>query len=76
MITTRGPGPHELDQEDPVELLRVAIDVEGSASAVARRLGLSPAYILDVRNGNRPASPRLLAAMGLERRIVRVGGRS
>ncbi len=61
---------------DPQELLRSAIEAEGSAAAVARRMGLSTAYVLDVRHGRRPAGDRLLAGLGMERRIVPVGGRS
>ncbi|KQO61818.1 hypothetical protein ASF20_10150 [Methylobacterium sp. Leaf88] len=76
MTTCRQPRVRREVAVDPVEILRAAIDAEGSASAVARRLGVSAAYVLDVRNGNRPASPRLLNALGLERRIVRVGGRT
>ncbi|WP_331298264.1 hypothetical protein [Methylobacterium oryzae] len=41
---------------------------------MARRLGLSTAYIQDVRHGRRPAGDRLLAGLGLERRIVPVEG--
>ena len=72
MITLRQPvggGP------DPQELLRETIETEGSAASVARRLGLSTAYVLDARHGRRPASDRLLAGLGLERRIVPVEGR-
>jgi hypothetical protein len=73
MITTAQPGGAP---PDPQELLRAAIEREGTATAVARRMGLSTSYVLDVRHGRRPAGDRLLAGLGLERRIVPVGGRS
>ncbi|GJD97491.1 hypothetical protein OCOJLMKI_4722 [Methylobacterium iners] len=69
MITSRPP----CSSPDPQDVLRAAIEEEGSASAVARRLGVSPAYLLDVRHGRRPASNRLLEAMGLRRVIVSLG---
>lgn len=75
MASSMAPLPQEEAEPDPRELLREAIDVAGSAGAAARRLGVSTSYMLDVRHGRRPASPRILAALGLERRIVRIGGR-
>lgn len=69
MITSMQPGGAA---PDPREILRSAIETEGSAAAVARRMGLSTAYVLDVRHGRRPAGDRLLAGLGLERRIVPV----
>lgn len=72
MITLRQPVGSDAD---PRELLREAIETEGSARAVATRLGVSTSYVLDVRHGRRPASDRLLAGLGLERRIVPVEGR-
>ncbi|MEE7439588.1 hypothetical protein MOR12E_10670 [Methylobacterium oryzae] len=74
MITTAQPSVGRPAAPDPRELLRTAIETEGSAAAVARRLGLSTAYIQDVRHGRRPAGDRLLAGLGLERRIVPVEG--
>ncbi|RUP21449.1 hypothetical protein [Methylobacterium sp.] len=74
MITTAQPVSGRPAASDPRELLREAIDREGSAAAVARRMGLSTAYIQDVRHGRRPAGDRLLAGLGLERRIVPVEG--
>ena len=74
MITTAQPVSGRPAASDPRELLREAIDREGSAAAVARRMGLSTAYIQDVRHGRRPAGDRLPAGLGLERRIVPVEG--
>ncbi len=76
MITTMGPTPEPEADPDPRELLSRAIDYAGSASAAARLLEFSPAYILAVHDGRRPASKRLLDALGLERRIVRKVDRS
>lgn len=74
MITTAQPSGGGATAPDPRELLREAIEAEVSATAVARRLGLSTSYVLDVRHGRRPAGDRLLAGLGLERRIVPVEG--
>lgn len=74
MITTAQPVIGRPAAPDPRELLREAIEAEGSAAAVARRMGLSTAYVQDVRHGRRPAGDRLLAGLGLERRIVPVEG--
>jgi len=74
MITSVQPGGGRPAAPDPRELLRAAIETEGSAAAVARRMGLSTAYVQDVRHGRRPAGDRLLAGLGLERRIVPVEG--
>lgn len=58
--------------QDLQELLRVRIEEAGSARAAATALRVSAAYMLDVRHGRRPASRRLLAALGLELAIVPV----
>lgn len=58
--------------QDLQEVLRVRIEEAGSARAAAAALSLSAAYMLDVRHGRRPASRRLLTALGLELAIVPV----
>ncbi|MFH6786608.1 hypothetical protein [Methylobacterium sp. MA0201] len=60
--------------EDLREILRVRIEEAGSARAAANSLGLSAAYVLDVRHGRRPAGKRLLASLGLQLAIVPVEG--
>lgn len=64
-------GPR-LSPQDLQDLLRVRIEEAGSARAAASALGLSAAYVLDVRHGRRPAGRRLLAALGLMLAIVPV----
>lgn len=46
-------------------LLERAIADAGSASAFARKVGVSSAYICNVRNGNRPASERIKMHLGI-----------
>lgn len=74
MITTAQTSGGRPAAPDPRELLRAAVETEGSAAAVARRMGLSTAYVQDIRHGRRPAGDRLLGGLGLERRIVPVEG--
>lgn len=50
-------------------ILTAAIQKAGSASAWARANGISSAYVIEVRDGIKPASDRILAALGLVRRI-------
>ncbi|SFT30415.1 hypothetical protein SAMN04487845_1751 [Methylobacterium sp. yr668] len=66
----RHERPPEIRRIDPREALREAIEADGSASAAARRLGCSASYLIDVRHGRRPASKRLLGALGLRRIVV------
>ena len=42
-----------------------------SQRALAKDWGMSPAYLSDFLSGNRPAGPRILDALGLEK-VVRV----
>lgn len=37
---------------------------------VGARLGLPPSYLHDVANGKRPASDKLLAKLGLGRKVI------
>ena len=50
-------------------ILATACEKAGSASAWARQAGISAAYVIEVRDGVKPASDRILAALGLVRRI-------
>lgn len=51
-------------------MLRRRIEEAGSARAASRALGVSAAYLIDVRHGRRFAGDRLLAGLGLKRVVV------
>lgn len=52
---------------DALQRLEAAIAVDGSAAAWAARLGISSAYVSDVRRGVRQPGPSVLQALGLQR---------
>ncbi|MFC6051161.1 hypothetical protein ACFPYM_25300 [Methylobacterium hispanicum] len=54
------------------DLLRRRIEEAGSTRAASRALGVSAAYLIDVRHGRRAAGDRLLSGLGLERVVVPV----
>ena len=70
MITLTGPRLTPAPSVDVPDALRARIEAAGSAAAAARALSVSTSYLLDVRHGRRPASARLLEALGLERVVV------
>lgn len=49
--------------------LREQVEAAGSARAYAARAGMSPAYVLDCLRKRRQPGPRLLAALGIEKRV-------
>ncbi|MDP4021174.1 hypothetical protein Q8W71_00935 [Methylobacterium sp. NEAU 140] len=57
-------------REQVLDLLRARVEAAGSASAAARSLGVSPSYLIDVRERRRPPGARLLAGLGLEQAII------
>ena len=59
---------------DPLLETRVREEVAdwGSLSEAARVLGVSPQYLSQVLRGKCPPSDKLLASLGLERRIRRI----
>lgn len=69
MITTMGPTVSPSQVRD---LLRLRIEETGSARAASRALGVSAAYLIDVRHGRRAAGDRILAGLGLVRVVVPV----
>lgn len=55
---------------EPARALELAIEKEGSAKNFAFRVGLSEAYVSDVRLGRRPFGPAILLALGLVRVVT------
>lgn len=60
----------KVSREEVLDLLRARVEAAGSASAAARSLGVSPSYLIDVRERRRPPGARLLAGFGLEQAII------
>jgi len=62
-------GIHDLilDDQGVVQLLKAAIEREGSISAFAKRHGLGRSYLSSVLNGKRPVSSPLVRALGLRK---------
>ena len=58
-------------------LLNAAVRKAGSQQLAAAQLGISDAYLSDVRRGLRRPGPKILAALGLSRRdfYTKDGGR-
>jgi hypothetical protein len=56
-----------LDDQGVVQLLKAAIEREGSVSAFARHHGLERPYLSSVLNGKRPVSGPLVRALGLRK---------
>ena len=52
---------------DALARLEAAIAQDGSAAAWAARVGISAAYVSDVRRGLRQPGPSVLQALGLQR---------
>lgn len=55
---------------DVLTRLTESIAAAGSQAAWARATGIAPAYLCQVLAGRRPPGPSVLAALGLQRRIV------
>jgi hypothetical protein len=56
-----------LDDQGVVQLLKAAIEREGSISAFAKRHGLGRSYLSNVLNGKRPVSSPLVRALGFRK---------
>lgn len=64
--TARMPGT-TLAEADLYGLLRVAIAAAGSQDAWAKGVPVSASYVSEVQAARKPFSPRMLAALGVER---------
>lgn len=59
-----------MNREQLIALLRQECEKAGGQTAWARAHGMSQPYVWDVLSGDKPPSPRLLRALGLEREVV------
>ncbi len=60
----------DVDAASILARLRERVEAAGSARAFATHAGLSHAYVLDCLHQRRQPGPRLLTALGVERRVV------
>jgi DNA-binding XRE family transcriptional regulator len=60
-----------MDNQDVVELLRKRLDIK-SQTEIAKEIDVTPQFIYDVLRGARQPSDKILAYLGLERKIVKV----
>lgn len=56
-----------MNKSDFTATLTRYVHKAGSQSAAAKRLGVSGAYLSDVKNGRREPGEKLLTALGLKR---------
>lgn len=54
---------------DPVELLRAGVAAAESLRQYADSIGCSAAYISDILRGNRDPGPKVLKALGIDRKV-------
>jgi transcriptional regulator with XRE-family HTH domain len=66
-----------MKRHDPATVLRTYVQAHGgSQKQAAERLGMSESYLSDLLHGKRRCSDAVLAAIGLERVIVRKAARA
>jgi hypothetical protein len=58
------------DDDDVVQLLRTAIEHEGSQMAFSKRHGINRTYLNMVLNGKRPVGDAVAEALGLRKAYV------
>jgi hypothetical protein len=68
--SNHGKNGRFFDDADVVQLLREAVDREGSITAFAKRASLHRVVINSILNGRRPASRPLVKALGLRKVYV------
>lgn len=61
--------PKTITQAEAVAMLREIVIQSGSQLAAAKRLNISPAYLIAILNGERTVSDRVAQALGY-RRVV------
>lgn len=60
-------------ERDATDALHKFVDQYPTQKDAARALGVSPAYLSDVKNGRRTFSDNLLQKLGLRRVVVKIG---
>lgn len=59
-----------LTEQDVIARLRAAIDAAGGQRKFAEAHGLTPGYVNDVVHGKRALADRILATIGIERKVT------
>lgn len=60
------------DRDDVVAMLRAKVAAKGTQVALAREIGISPAWMSDILLGARAPANRVLAYLGLERQALKI----
>lgn len=58
-----------MDAASVLDRLRERVEAAGSARAFALRAGVSPVFVLDCLHERRRPGPRLLKALGIQKRV-------
>jgi DNA-binding phage protein len=68
-LTSSNLGSHALvfDDDEVVQLLRAAVEREGSQVAFARRHGVERTHLNQILTGKRPVSANVVKALGLQK---------
>ncbi len=64
-----------MKSSDPIKALWQVVVVAGTQRAAAEQLHISQAYLSDLLQGRRKFSAAMLAKLGLESVVVKLGGR-
>ena len=59
-----------MDDDDVLDLLRLAIEREGSQSAFCRNYGINRSYVNRVLRGEKPVGDRAAEALGLRKAYI------
>jgi transcriptional regulator with XRE-family HTH domain len=60
---------HAITEQQLTQLLRLAVERNGSQKVVASRLGISPQYLNDILRGRREPGEKVLKALGYRREV-------
>lgn len=59
-----------IDESRVLNMIQIAVQVEGSQKAFAEKVGVSQQYLVDVLKGRRSVGAKLLEWFGLERVVT------
>lgn len=59
-----------MNEQEVLNRLRDSVNAAGGQREFARKVGLTPAYVNDVLHRRRALADRILAAIGVERKVT------